>query len=126
MKIAFPAQENNGLDSTVYNHFGSGKIFVIVETDDGTVETVFNQNLDHQHGQCQPMVALGGNHVDAVAVGGIGGGALRKLNAEGKKVFRAVEGSVKENLELIQSNKLPEITLDQTCAGHSDIGGCAH
>ena len=126
MKIAFPTQESNGLDSSVYNHFGSAKIFVIVETDNGAVETVFNQNLDHQHGQCQPMVALGGNHVDALAVGGIGGGALRKLNAEGKKVFRAVEGSVKENLGLIQSNKLPEITLDQTCSRHGDIGGCAH
>jgi predicted Fe-Mo cluster-binding NifX family protein len=126
MKVAFPTQESNGLDSTVYNHFGSAKMFVIVETDDGSMDTVFNQNLNHQHGHCQPMVALGGNHIDAVVVGGIGGGALRKLNAEGKKVFRAAEGSVKENLELIQSNKLPEITLDQTCAGHGGIGGCTH
>lgn len=126
MKIAFPTQEGKGLDSTVYGHFGSAKIFVIVETDNDSIETVFNQNLDHQHGQCQPMVALGGRDVDAVVVGGIGGGALRKLNAEGKRVFRAAEGSVKENLELIQSHKLPEITLDQTCAGHTELGGCAH
>ncbi|MCJ7772120.1 MAG: diguanylate cyclase [Desulfobacterales bacterium] len=126
MKIAFPTQENNGLDSKVYSHFGSAKIFVIVNTGDGSSETVFNQNLDHQHGQCQPMIALGGNHVDSVVVGGIGGGALCKLNAEGKKVFRAAEGSVRENLELIKLNKLPEITIDQTCAGHSEIGGCAH
>jgi predicted Fe-Mo cluster-binding NifX family protein len=126
MKIAFPTQESKGLDSTVYTHFGSAKIFVIIDTDNESVETAFNQNLDHQHGQCQPLVALGGNHVDAVVVGGIGGGALRKLNMEGKKVFRAAEGSVRENLELIQLNKLPEFTIDQTCAGHSDIGGCAH
>jgi len=126
MRIAFPTQENNGIDSRVYNHFGSAKIFMIVETEDGSFETVYNQNLDHQHGQCQPMVALGGNHVDAVVVGGIGGGALRKLHAEGKKVFRAAEGTVKENLDLIQSNTLPEITLDQTCAGHGHSGGCAH
>ena len=126
MRIAFPTQENNGLNSTVYNHFGSAKIFVIVETDDGSIETLFNQNLDHRHGHCQPMVALGGNHVDAVVVGGIGGGALRKLTADGKKVYRAAEGSVKENLELIQTNKLPEITFAQTCAGHGNAGGCAH
>lgn len=126
MKVAFPTQESNGLNSIVFDHFGSAKIFVIVETNDGSIDTVFNQNLNHQHGHCQPMVALGGNHIDAVVVGGIGRGALRKLNAEGKKVFRAAEGSVKENLELIQSNKLPEITLDQTCTGHNDIGGCAH
>lgn len=113
----------------VYNHFGSARQFVIVETNDGSFETVGNQNLDHQHGNCQPMIALGGNHVDAVVVGGIGGGALRKLNAEGKKVYRAAEGTVQENMELIQSNRLPVITLDQTCAGHSggiDGGGCNH
>ena len=77
MKVAFPTQENNGMESMIYNHFGSAKIFVIVETDDGSSETILNQDLNHQHGQCQPMAALGGNDVDAVVAGGIGGGALR-------------------------------------------------
>jgi len=126
MKIAFPTQENNGIDSNVYNHFGSARIFVIVETEDGTTETILNQDLNHQHGKCQPMVALGGSHVDAVVVGGIGGGALQNLNAEGKRVVRAAEGTVRENLELIQADKLPEITPDQTCSGHGIKGHCAH
>lgn len=126
MKIAFPTQENNGLESAVHQHFGSAEIFIIVNTTDGSFKASFNKNLDHQHGQCRPMVALGDNTVDAVVTGGIGGGALRKLNLGGKKVFRAIEGSVRENLELIQSNKLPELTMDQTCAGHGHKGGCVH
>jgi len=126
MKVAFPSQEDRGLDSTVYGHFGSAGYFVIVETDDGTFNTFQNPDRDHLHGHCQPLNALGGNRVDAVVAGGIGGGALRKLLTAGLKVYRAVDGSVQDNLELIQSAKLPEFTMNQTCGGHGGHGGCAH
>ena len=125
MKIAFPTNDNLGIDSQVYNHFGSANLFIIVETENGGFEPVVNEDRDHLHGQCQPLSALDGNSVDAVVVGGIGGGALRKLQAAGIIVYRAVEGSVNENLNLIKTGRLPEFTLDQTCAGHS-ISGCIH
>ncbi|MBW1774425.1 MAG: NifB/NifX family molybdenum-iron cluster-binding protein, partial [Deltaproteobacteria bacterium] len=64
--------------------------------------------------------------VDAVTVGGIGLGALQKLNAAGIKVFRGFEGSVNENFELVKSGSLPIFSTDQTCAGHGAGGGCAH
>ena len=126
MKIAFPTNDNLGINSQVYKHFGSANLFIIVETENGRFEPVVNEDRDHLHGQCQPLSALGGNSVDAVVVGGIGGGALRKLQAAGIIVYRAVEGSVNENLDLIQIGRLPEFTLDQTCAGHSISGGCIH
>lgn len=126
MKIAFPTMDEQGAESLVYSHFGSARFFIIVETKNGAVETVVNEDRDHLHGQCQPLAALGGNSPDATVVGGIGGGALRKLQAAGIKVYRAVEGTVKENLELIKSDRLPEFTLDQTCAGHGAKGECIH
>ena len=126
MKIAFPTQEDTGIDSPVYSHFGSARFFIIVDSETETLESVTNQDLDHIHGKCQPMVALGGEKVDAVIVGGIGGGALRKLTQEGIITYRAVEGTVSENLELIKGGKLPEFTMEHTCAGHQMIGGCAH
>jgi len=70
------------------------------------------------------MKALAGNPVDAVVVGGIGGGALMSLQSQGVRVFRAVEGSVKQNLEFIRSGKLPEFSVNMTCAGHHGQGGC--
>ncbi|MGD9363722.1 MAG: NifB/NifX family molybdenum-iron cluster-binding protein, partial [Desulfobacterales bacterium] len=86
-----------------------------------------NHDLNHAHGKCQPLVALGGKTVDAVVVGGIGGGALKKLTEEGVKTYRAVEGTVSENLSLIKDGKLPEFTLDHTCKGHQHgIGECVH
>ena len=126
MKIAFPTQDDRGLESLVYGHFGSAPTFIIVDSALGTVEPLINRDKEHAHGQCQPMAALGGRTLDAVVVGGIGAGALSRLNANGVRVYRAVEGTVSENLSLIQSGVLPLITPNMTCAGHSADGGCAH
>ncbi|MBW2614352.1 MAG: NifB/NifX family molybdenum-iron cluster-binding protein [Deltaproteobacteria bacterium] len=127
MKIAFPTQEKNGRQSPVHNHFGSAPYFIIVDTDTEKSHIIDNQNLDHTHGNCQPLLALDGTHVDAVVVGGIGGGALRKLLNEGIKTYRAVEGTVLENLALAKVGKLSEFSMDHTCQGHHHgIGECVH
>lgn len=126
MRIAFPSQDNRGMDSPVYGHFGSAPYFIIVDSDTGTYESTDNSDSQHQHGQCRPMEALSGHTVDMVVVGGIGAGALKKLSAAGIKIYRAVEGSVSENFNLMQSGLLPLFTLDQTCAGHGPGETCAH
>jgi predicted Fe-Mo cluster-binding NifX family protein len=74
---------------------------------------------------CQPLKALGGFKVDAVVVAGIGMGALMKLQAQGIKVYRGAEGTIQQNIDLIQDGKLPQFSEEHTCAGHSG-GGCAH
>ena len=125
MKIAFPIQDNKGMDSAVFGHFGSAPYFILVDSTNGSFEALGNPDQEHQNGQCQPLKALGERPVDAVVVGGIGAGAFVKLNAAGINTYRAVEGTVKENLELIQSGALPMFTLDHTCAGHDAGGHCA-
>ena len=126
MKIAFPVQDDGGVESQVYSHFGSARLFIMVDIDKNQVETVVNQDIGHEHGRCKPLDALGGQLVDAVVVGGIGGGALRTLNSAGVKVYRAVEGSIQENLELARRGVLPEFTMEHTCAGHGTQGECIH
>ena len=126
MIVAFPTMDDKGMESQVYGHFGSASCFILVDSEKSSHQSVNNTDQHHQHGHCQPVTALGGKVVDAVAVGGIGLGALQKLNAAGIKVFRAVEGSVKENFELVQSGALPVYTVEQTCAGHSAGGKCLH
>lgn len=126
MKIAFPTEDDRGIASVVYTHFGSAQCFIVVETETDAVKTAVNQDVRHQHGKCQPLRALGGNSVDAVVVGGIGRGALSKLLNRGIKVYRAVEGTIQQNLELFKSGNLPEFTREQTCAGHGTHGLCAH
>lgn len=126
MKVAFPTEADLGLDSPVFGHFGSAPFFIIVDSDTGAFESAGNTDLHHAHGQCEPLNALDGRTVDAVVVGGIGGGALQKLGRAGLKTFRAIEGTVQDNLNLLQSGKLPEFGMFQTCAGHGPDGDCSH
>jgi predicted Fe-Mo cluster-binding NifX family protein len=126
MKIAFPVQSDRGLESSVYGHFGSAPFFMVFDSSDKALEAIGNNDAHHIHGQCQPLKALGGTEVDMVVVGGIGAGALMKLQNQGIRVFRAVEGSVKDNLELLESGRLPEFASHMTCGGHQDGHGCQH
>ncbi|HET6459206.1 MAG TPA: NifB/NifX family molybdenum-iron cluster-binding protein [Syntrophales bacterium] len=125
MKICFPTANLDGLASKVYGHFGSAPGFVIVDTETQAFEEIGNNDLHHAHGMCQPLKALGGRKVDAVAVGGIGMGALMKLQAQGVRVYRVVEGTVAENISLVSRQILPEFDAKFTCAGHSG-GNCTH
>ena len=126
MKIAFPTQQNFGLKSPLFNHFGSAVFFIVADTESDSFETVINPDRDHVHGQCQPLKALNGTPVDAIVVGGIGKGALQKLLAENIKVYQGVEGSVSDNLSRIKSGKLIDFSLDLTCSGHGPDGECIH
>ena len=123
MKICFPVQNNNGIDSLVYSHFGSAPVFVIVDTESGSVKSLSNGDQHHEQGACNPVMALNNEQVDAIVVGGIGGGALNKLNQKGIKVFRAQQPTVSENVALFNAGVLLEFTLQHTCSGHS---GCSH
>lgn len=125
MRVCFPTVKLEGLESQVYEHFGSAPGFVIVDTETKAAEEISNSDQHHAHGMCQPLKALGGRKVDAVVVGGIGMGALMKLGAQGIRVYRGAEGTVAENVELILKSKLSEFDANHSCAGHAG-GGCAH
>jgi predicted Fe-Mo cluster-binding NifX family protein len=126
MKVCFPVVEAKGLSSEVYGHFGSAPVFIVVETETNAVSTIQNKDLHHSHGACSPLKALDNEKIDAVVVGGIGFGALNKLQQSGVKVFQSQAGTVHENVQLIQSQNLPEFSPQNTCAGHGHGIGCGH
>ena len=122
MKICIPVQENKGLDSIAYDHFGSAPFFLIVDSENNGVKTIENNDLHHTHGMCQPLKAIDGEEVDAILVGGIGAGALTKLNNEGIKVYKVTHETVLKNVELLKQNSLPQFTISDSCSSH----GCDH
>ncbi len=124
MKVCFPVESDKGLESEVYSHFGSAPIFIVFDTETKSIDTINNQNLGHAHGMCSPLKALDGKKVDAIVVGGIGAGAINKLNDMGIKVYNATQGTVHANIELFENNTMSEISIDKACGGHA--GGCAH
>ncbi len=122
MKICVPVEVNEGLDSKPFGHFGSAPMFVVCDLESGDISTINNGDLGHEHGKCQPIKALSGNVVDAVIVGGIGQGAIMKLNSMKIKVYRAQGETIEENLNLLKENKLQEFPSNHTCS-HD---GCGH
>lgn len=127
MKLCFPVERNKGLESTVYNHFGSAPLFVVLDTNTCEVSTITNNDRIHIHGSCNPIKALDNQTVDAVIVGGIGGGALGRLNQAGIRVYKSGAPSIRENMDLFVSNGLAEYEQGDICGGHGGSGGaCAH
>ena len=124
MKVCFPVQKNDGLASPVFNHFGSAPIFLLVDSDTGEIVEAINRDLDHAHGKCSPLAALGGKTVDTVIVGGIGGGALRGLTQAGITVLKAGDGPISENLEHLKKESLPTLEAHQVCGGHGHGHKC--
>ncbi len=123
MKLCFPVENDCGMDSMVYGHFGSAPMFMVYNSETNELDKINNQDQHHAHGMCSPLQALNGKVVDAIVVGGIGAGAIDKLNAMGIKVFRAIENSVQSNIDLFKNNSLHEIKLNEACGQH---GGCGH
>jgi predicted Fe-Mo cluster-binding NifX family protein len=126
MKVCFPVNKEEGVDSKVYGHFGSAPVFILVDTENNSVTTLVNNDQHHEHGACNPLKALNNEKVDAVVVGGLGAGALNKLKQLGVKVFRSQAPTVKENLALLQNKTLGEFTQQHCCAGHAAGIGCGH
>ena len=126
MKVCFPVANFFSLESEVYGHFGSAPSFVVVDTETEAVNVINNSDQNHEHGMCNPAGALGAQSVDAVVVGGIGGGALMKLNSLGINVYKATAPTIGENLQLFSRQQLPEFHPGHVCSGHSGGGACSH
>jgi predicted Fe-Mo cluster-binding NifX family protein len=124
MKLCFPVYKMSDFESEVYEHFGSAPAFMLVDSDTEAITVINNADQHHTHGMCNPISALEGRKVDIVVVGGIGGGALIKLNGAGIRVYQAMGKTVRENIELLNAKKLPQFQPGHVCAGHA--GGCSH
>lgn len=126
MKVCIPTQEDKGVNSIAYGHFGSAHTFIIYDLEKGEVKSVSNTNQHHEHGACHPMAALDGESVDAVVVGGIGRRAIEGLNAMGIKVYQSIDGNVQSNVDALRNAALVELTPELACGGHSHGVSCGH
>jgi len=118
MRICIPVLDDHGLDSQVCAHFGSAPGFMIVDTESRDCRVIGNRNEHHAHGMCQPLAALAGETVDGIVVGGIGMGALMKLQTAGITVYRAVHPTVGETLAAFTAGSLQPLGQNEACGGH--------
>lgn len=118
MQLCIPVLDDQGLDSHVCGHFGSAPAFMIVDSESGACRLLVNNNAHHAHGMCQPLAALAGQTIDGIIVGGIGMGALMKLQAAGITVYRAVHETVGQTIAAFKEGTLQPVAAHEACAGH--------
>jgi len=118
MNICIPVDEDRGLQSQVCAHFGSAPAFMIVDTGSGNCRAISNKNQHHAHGMCMPLQSLQGERIDGMVVGGIGMGALSKLNAANIRVYIAEHATVGETVNAYKAGTLKLVQPDMACAHH--------
>lgn len=123
MLTCIPTKGDAGLDDTLSDHFGSAPFFVIYDSVSDTINIVKNQNTGHAHDACHPLSRLASYPIDSIVCSAIGKRAIDVLNGEGIKVYRSDKKSVRDVIEQIRSNHLPEMDPAQICPGHNQKAG---
>ncbi len=118
MNIAITAQGNT-LESKVDPRFGRAKSFIIYNLENDEFASMDNkQNLNAAQGAgIQTAQNVIGTGAVAIITGNCGPKAFRVLAAGDVKVFKAVDGTVKDNIEKYKKNELEELS-DANVEGH--------
>lgn len=104
MKIGFPIEYNFGLESRVYEHFGSAPLFLVVDAESLDFEAV--PNPDSRRGACQNWAQLSARGCRGVVVEGIGNGAFRQLKEAGIAVYSGTGLKIADALAMLRSHRL--------------------
>jgi predicted Fe-Mo cluster-binding NifX family protein len=118
MNICVPVEDDQGLDSPVCAHFGSAPLFMMVDTETRSCRVLPNKNQHHGHGMCMPLASLDGEQIDALVVGGIGMGALNKLQMRGINVFLSDQPTVRDAVDAHGQGRLHPVTPETACVHH--------
>jgi predicted Fe-Mo cluster-binding NifX family protein len=122
MKIAVTAENNNGLESLVAQHFGHAPFFMLVDVENGqvnAVQAVANPYATaHQPGEIPTFIKQ--QNADVILSGGMGGRAIQFFEQAGIKAATGASGTVRQALEHYFGGKLNDAApCDESVAhGH--------
>lgn len=118
MKIIFPANNDEGLNSTRSSHFGKAKYYILVtslQNGMSEVKAIKNEKNDNHScgGAANKILSC---NADALIVGGIGDRPAQIFKNEGLEVFMDTNSkTIKEALDLFLANKLTPLGDKGTC-----------
>lgn len=113
MKICFPIENFDGLESMVSENVRTAAGLVIADTSAKSIEEIPGTVHDNGNGEiCPQLKRLGAPMIDAFVVGDIGAVALIQLVRESIRVYCAVHDTVGQNIVLMLQKKLPEFKAD--------------
>ncbi|MEM2957713.1 MAG: cation diffusion facilitator family transporter [Candidatus Jordarchaeaceae archaeon] len=121
--IAFPTDEDDGIESRVCSHFGKCKNFVLVKLKDKKVvdvETVSNPAIKSVHGKgTESAEFLYGKGINALVCKNLGKPAFYALRNLGVFIYESDERPVRELVDDYLNQKL-KILHKPSSAGHSE------
>jgi len=117
MKICIPTQDDLGLESQLFGHFGSAPFFAIVEVDSGDLQVMGNLGLHSHPRGCHHVDELRAHDIDAVACAGLGRQAFAGLQEAGIDVLIPERGTIGEILEALRLGQLRKLSADEVCGG---------
>ncbi len=104
----------------VSQHFGHTTHFCIIELEAG--KSIQTEKLSLQDGDCHTIpVFLQQNQINKLVVGGIGQGAVERLQEANIGVICGAQGTLASVIEALEENNLK--STDSLCSGHGN-GGC--
>jgi len=110
MKIAVTAETNNGLDSMVAQHFGHAPYFILVDVENGEInstESISNPFAEkHQPGEIPGFIKE--QNAEVILSGGMGGRAIQFFEQYGIKAATGANGAVRQALENYLGGDLTE------------------
>lgn len=108
MKVAIPTDNENGLKSELAEHFGRARNFLIYDTGSGSFENYPNPEV--AGGRELPPDFLARLEIDSVISFGLGPAAYEKFKNHEIKMYKAVNKSLLENIEILKKGELPQLT----------------
>jgi len=111
-KIVIPAEDGNGLNARLSEHFGRAPYFIIVELEDDNISNVqvVSNESEHFGGFGRPSDSILQFKPNAIITYGIGPRALSIFQEAGIAVLKANANTVKDVVEAYKQDKLEELT----------------
>jgi predicted Fe-Mo cluster-binding NifX family protein len=122
MKIAVPTKENNQIDA----HFGHCEFYQIYTISDQK-QVISKERMDSPLGcGCKSNIAevFENEGIKIMLAGGIGDGAINKLNAHGVNVIRNCQGDVTELVQQYLTGNI--VDGGSNCTAHEHEHICSH
>jgi predicted Fe-Mo cluster-binding NifX family protein len=111
-RIVIPAEDGNGLNARLSEHFGRAPYFIIVELEDGNISNVqvVPNESEHFGGFGRPPDRILQFRPNAVITYGMGPRALSIFQEARIAVLKANADTVKDVVEAYEQDKLEELT----------------
>jgi predicted Fe-Mo cluster-binding NifX family protein len=113
-----PVQDENGMASVVYGHFGSAPFFAVYDTDTKGIVFANNNESEHEHGKCMPVDAIRALNAEAVLCKGMGMRAANLLLEAGIKPFLVDATTVSDAIGKYDTRDVRVLDESTSCHAH--------